>query len=144
MKKILVVIFIAMMVAVSLVCCWIFGAFADNSILRGDANKDGLLNGKDIVSIEQMVLQKIPKNLEADVNEDGSVNMLDIPYLEFKIINMKWGDANQDGKLNMADVVTVERMILMDYITPEADANQNGQVDMGDVVWIERMILLAP
>jgi hypothetical protein len=164
MKKILVVIFIALMVAVSLICCWIFGAFAQGSVsgnhsiseslytgncsylepVFGDVNEDLRVSIGDVTKIERIILGLDPVTAGADANVNGVVDMGDVVKVERMILGLYpiYGDANGDCRVDHADVIKVQRIILgLEPSTLGADANRDGRVSISDVTHIERMIL---
>lgn len=48
------------------------------SILLGDVNEDGIIDTSDIGIIRQQILAEVGQSLTADVNSDGTVNVLDL------------------------------------------------------------------
>ena len=52
-----------------------------NNSLLGDINQDGSVNVLDIVSLINIILDETPSNESSDINEDGTINVLDIVLL---------------------------------------------------------------
>ena len=48
------------------------------SIIKGDANSDGEVNGMDVIAVYNMMLGNTDKTAAADVNNDGEVNGMDV------------------------------------------------------------------
>ena len=48
------------------------------SIIKGDANGDGEVNGMDVIAVYNMMLGNTDKTAAADVNNDGEVNGMDV------------------------------------------------------------------
>lgn len=51
------------------------------TILRGDANKDGSIDIKDVHTLQDILLKKQKLTLESEVNGDGHVSISDLPSL---------------------------------------------------------------
>ena len=54
-------------------CCIQVAAY-----LLGDANEDGVVDMRDVTTVERMILEIEPPTLPADANEDGDINVLDM------------------------------------------------------------------
>jgi len=59
---------------------------ADDPLVLGDANFDGIVNMGDVVSIERMILGLTPRVTDADTNVDGSIDMGDVVRSERTIL----------------------------------------------------------
>ena len=59
------------------VMTWIFTVQSTPSIIKGDVNGDGEVNGTDLVVLTNMILGKSAKTEAADLNDDGQVNGTD-------------------------------------------------------------------
>lgn len=53
------------------------GSDDEQSVMKGDVNGDGEVNGTDLVAMTNMILGKTAKNTAADLNGDGEVNGTD-------------------------------------------------------------------
>ena len=58
-----------------------------DNVLKGDVNKDGLVDNKDVVSLFRVVSAgaDIPYSSEYDANDDGKVNNKDVTVLFRKV-----------------------------------------------------------
>jgi hypothetical protein len=59
---------------------------ADDPILLGDANFDGVVDMGDVVTIERIILGKAPRATDADANWDGVIDMGDVVRVERTLI----------------------------------------------------------
>lgn len=115
---------------------------------RGDVNKDLKVDGIDAWLINQQILLRMPKTLEADANGDGKIDSKDITqmYRYLRGQDIIPGDVDGNLKLNSNDVIYLEKYLLgfKGYKkTKGMDANSDGRINMGDATVIEKMILNA-
>ncbi len=118
-------------------------AFPDVSLFIvgtfGDANRDGVVDVKDIDELSRAVRENETGN-RFDVNEDGRVNDSDRAYWIHQLQRTWMGDANLDGQFNSGDLVTVFQAghfhdgIDMNSGWAEGDWNGNGDFESGDLV----------
>jgi hypothetical protein len=56
-------------------------------IMRGDADGDGELHISDVVSVELMMLGRIPETPGADANGDGIIGIADVIVIELIMLD---------------------------------------------------------
>src|SRR3989338_3330508 len=127
------------------------GAFSTNSLtyICGDTNGDSVLDQTDLDAITSYAFGGvgIPANVNADLNSDGVVNILDVtimtdhvkrnkpkPTCELSTIAKTYecGDANADGKINSSDVDKLSNYAFGGVEIPsgvKVDLNGDGVVD---------------
>jgi len=119
------------------------------SILYGDVNQDGKVNGLDVVRLRKYLASMVELNEQqlkaSDVNQDGKIDEFDVGLIRrsligyFKLpIKIISGDANMDGKVDGTDVLRIRKYIAktIDFTTEQqvaADINLDGKIDDFDV-----------
>ena len=63
-----------------------YGVSPTEECLPGDANEDGVVNVLDLPIEKQIILGQLPPTCGADANQDGEINVLDL--VEIKLIIM--------------------------------------------------------
>lgn len=113
------------------------------SIVKGDMNKNGVLDESDATEILQIAIldkEVTPEILEiADVNGDGKITLYDANYF-LKIVEGQKGDINRDGLIDSADAAIVLNLYKYDNATEDdikyGDMDANGILDSADAAMI--------
>ena len=121
------------------------------SIIKGDVNFDGELDYEDykilcnISTLEQTTSFTI--TLAGDMNEDGTIDGLDVIILDLFINDIGpstiKGDADGNGKVNeddyklLIEIVTLNTEITDVYMFDRCDLNYDGAVDNFDALYLD-------
>ena len=121
------------------------------NITKGDVNFNGELDADDYeILCNITTLQQMPSFLVAlagDMNEDGTVDGLDVIILDLFVNNIGpstiKGDADGNGKVNeddyalLIEIATLNAEITDVYMFDRCDLNCDGAVDSFDVVYLD-------
>lgn len=118
-------------------------------MIKGDINKDGMVNQKDAKMLQRALLGTLkltPEQIKAaDMDGDNSITKKDLEKLKDLLALRITGDANGDGSLTQDDVSTIQKHIaeifkLDERLLENADINADGEINMMDVVMLQRLI----
>ena len=121
------------------------------AVLDGDINGDEMTDEKDLKMLQQYLNGWIDlddkQKAEADLNQDGKINMKDVVALQRLIEENKVtiGDINNDEEINDIDVELLQQYLnkvigFDNYQKKAADVNEDGKVNMKDLVALQRLI----
>lgn len=119
--------------------------------IKGDVNFNGVLDGEDYqILCNIATLQQIPSftvSFAGDMNEDGTIDGLDVIILDLFINNIGpstiKGDADGNGKVNeddyklLTEIATLKTEITDVYMFDRCDLNYDGAVDNFDVLYLD-------
>ncbi len=122
-----------------------------DSITKGDVDFNGELDSKDYkILYDVSILEQIPSfmvSLAGDMNEDGTIDGLDVIILDLFINNIGpstiKGDADGNGKVNeddytlLVEIVTLKAEITDIYMFDRCDLNYDGAVDSFDALYLD-------
>lgn len=123
----------------------------EGSMLKGDANQDGIVDEKDALELNKIITGKIIPTPEqryaADMDNNGVLNMKDITALKRLLNQYIPGDADGDGQLSDNDVTTMQkdiadRLHLTGRNFQNADCDGNGKISLQDVVDLQRYLAI--
>ena len=105
-------------------------SFSPEEPTRGDVNKDGLINSKDVEDLTNhiFVTYTAPDPLWlGDMNRDGELSIID-PSLLVDLTRYQRGDLNKDGKLSQEDAD-----MFADYLHAGNENSAPVPLDLGDL-----------
>lgn len=124
---------------------------SENSLLLGDVNGDGKVDGTDCSAIQEFSASANSLTEDgkfvADLNFDGEIDITDVTYCsmidEYYYIIL--GDVNEDGEItfddaNLIQYLLVGKISLKEEQIKAADINKDGKVDIADVGAIQKII----
>ena len=121
------------------------------NITKGDVNFNGKLDADDYkILCDISILEQTPSftvTLAGDMNEDGTVDGLDVIILDLFINNIGpstiKGDADGNGEVNdddyilLIEIVTLNAEITDIYMFDRCDLNYDGAVDSFDALYLD-------
>ena len=106
--------------------------------IPGDTDGDGVLGYGDIAAMNEL-LKVDGYDPAADLNSDGTVNILDMVRLK-KMVPKEKGDINGDCAWDREDVIAMKNLLETDGYDPAADLNDDGVVNILDLVRLRNRI----
>lgn len=112
--------------------------------LKGDMDKNGVLNYEDLTLLSRMSIGVVAPDLSrGDMDGDGLILNNDVVLLSRSVANaVIKGDVNRDGKIDNADLTHLARMSVALEVVDLArgDMDSDGQILVNDVVLLSRSI----
>ena len=122
-----------------------------DDFIKGDVNFDGKLSGEDYKTLcDISILEQTPLftvSLAGDMNEDGTIDGLDVIILDLFINDIGpstiKGDADGNGKVNEDDYILLVKIATLNskitdvYMFDRCDLNYDGAVDGFDAMYLD-------
>lgn len=113
-------------------------------MIKGDINKDGLVNDVDVWLLKQAVTKKIKLSdselKAADMDNDGKITMKDVEELQSLLKKMIPGDVSGDGVIDGKDLELLNREILKLLRLDTYVNDSNNNLTTTDVFLLQKLI----
>lgn len=154
MKKVKILIISTIVV---IICLFNINVQAETEILYGDANGDGVVDGRDLTLVQKYFANlelTEPFNYEAkkraDVDRDNKLTENDVKLIQSKIASIidlpvMMGDVNGDGVVNALDATDIQKYVVgrKEFDNKQlliADVNCNNEVNVLDATIVQEYL----